>query len=69
MIELIVKIKCPFMSILRVVTQSVFGRLVDMFCNINKVPKFKCPCYIMHGTKDDVIAVDHGKGAFEQLGF
>lgn len=56
-----VVLECPFTSIIRVVSQSMFGRLVDMFQNINKLPKVKCPVYIMHGTKDDIIPVEHGK--------
>lgn len=38
-----------------------------MFVNVNKVGKFSCPTFIMHGSVDEVIAQEHGKELYENL--
>jgi fermentation-respiration switch protein FrsA (DUF1100 family) len=34
---------------------------LDIFPNIDKVGKIKCPTLVIHGTSDNVIDVSHGK--------
>ena len=36
----------------------------DIFCNIKKLHKVKCPALIIHGTRDDVVTLQHGKALF-----
>ena len=37
----------------------------DAFCNIKKIHKIKCPVLIIHGTRDDVVTLQHGKELFK----
>ncbi|KAG2378046.1 hypothetical protein C9374_008668 [Naegleria lovaniensis] len=60
-------LECPFVSICRIVSQSVFLRPVDMFCNINRIPNVKAPVIIFHGTNDDVVPYDHGKELYSNV--
>jgi len=60
-------LECPFMSCIRVVTNNILLRPLDMFVNINKVGKFTCPTFILHGSVDEVIPQEHGKELFENV--
>lgn len=60
-------LECPFMSIIRVVSDSVFGRMVDMFDNLDRMSKIRCPVYIMHGKRDNVIPVYHGMELYRNV--
>ncbi|KAL9646500.1 hypothetical protein ABK040_006559 [Willaertia magna] len=53
-------LECPFASICRIVTSSIFLRPVDMFLNINKIGNVKAPVIIFHGTIDSVVPYEHG---------
>jgi dipeptidyl aminopeptidase/acylaminoacyl peptidase len=39
----------------------------DMFENVKKMGKIKCPIFIMHGAADEVIPVFHAKVTRNQL--
>jgi pimeloyl-ACP methyl ester carboxylesterase len=60
-------LECPFSSIMRVVTQSIFARPLDMFVNINKISEVNFPVLILHGTNDDVVPFEHGKALWERI--
>jgi fermentation-respiration switch protein FrsA (DUF1100 family) len=56
-------IESGFTSVFRVVTRWI--RLpFDRFMNLEKMARVHCPVLVMHGTKDDVIPVSHGKALF-----
>jgi abhydrolase domain-containing protein 17 len=60
-------LECPFMSCVRVVTNNILLRPIDMFININKTSKFSAPVFIMHGSVDQVIAQQHGIELFASV--
>ena len=41
--------------------------LFDKFDNISKVPSFRMPVIVLHGSADEVISPAHGKTVFEAL--
>eukprot|EP01080_Neovahlkampfia_damariscottae_P010948 gene10948-3654_t len=53
-------LECPFLSCVRVVTNNMLLRPIDMFVNINKIGKVTSPVFILHGSVDQVIAQQHG---------
>ena len=56
----------PFMSILRVIFSNLRWTLwFDKFPNVNRVKNFDCPVYIIHGTRDEIVHVDHAHRLFE----
>lgn len=60
-------LECPFASIMRVVSNSVLARPLDMFQNISKIDQVKFPVLIIHGTLDDVVPFEHGKALWEKV--
>lgn len=59
----------PYKSILRIVL-SYFGEylgFMDMFNSIKKINKVKCPVKIIHGEKDELIHIIHGRDLYEKL--
>eukprot|EP00741_Cyanophora_paradoxa_P009088 tig00000145_g8800.t1 len=59
----------PLLSAVRVVFDlSDWVRFpTDIFANLHKVPKIRCPVYIIHGLVDEVINVAHGRKLHELL--
>lgn len=53
-------LECPFTSCVRVVFNTGLGRPIDMFTNINKIPRVRCPVMIFHGREDNIVPFDHG---------
>jgi len=37
----------------------------DEFRNIDKIPRVRCPVLVMHGTRDEIIPLAHGRRLFE----
>ncbi len=60
-------LECPFSSIMRVVTSTMFARPIDMFQNINKIDQVKFPVFIIHGRVDDVVPFDHGVSLYDKV--
>ena len=57
-------LQSPFLSAFRVLTRiPVFP--FDPFPNYRRISHVHCPLLIMHGTKDSVINIRHGKKLFE----
>jgi len=46
---------------------NILKSFFDMFETINKVDKINCPVKIVHGEKDELISIDHGKEIYEKL--
>jgi fermentation-respiration switch protein FrsA (DUF1100 family) len=40
---------------------------VDMFVNIDKISKVNSPVLIIHGDKDDIINIKHGKSLYNEV--
>ena len=57
-------LQSAFTSCIRV-AYDVKHTAFDAFCNIAKVHKIKCPVLVVHGTRDDVVPVQHGKELFK----
>jgi fermentation-respiration switch protein FrsA (DUF1100 family) len=58
-------LQSAFTSCIRV-AYDVKHTVFDVFCNIKKVHKIKCPVLIVHGTRDDVVSQEHGKELFKR---
>ncbi|KAM0844033.1 hypothetical protein ACQ4PT_057317 [Festuca glaucescens] len=56
----------PILSGLRVMYSSVKKTYwFDIYKNIEKIPRVKCPVLVIHGTNDDVVDCSHGKRLWE----
>ncbi|KAK9144234.1 hypothetical protein Sjap_004137 [Stephania japonica] len=53
------------LSGLRVLCQLKVTLCFDIYKNINKITKVKCPVLVIHGTEDDVVNWFHGNGLWE----
>ncbi|KAG6633719.1 uncharacterized protein LOC122290170 isoform X3 [Carya illinoinensis] len=53
------------LSGLRVLCHVKFTFCFDIYKNINKIKKVKCPVLVIHGTEDDVVNVLHGNGLWK----
>ncbi|XP_022772284.1 protein ABHD17C-like [Durio zibethinus] len=53
------------LSGLRVLCHVNFSFCVDIYKNINKIQKVKCPVLVIHGTEDDVVNWLHGNGLWK----
>lgn len=50
----------PFMSGMRVLTPSRALACLDIFPNIDRIKKVKCPVMVIHGRLDEEVGVSHG---------
>lgn len=64
-----VVLHCPIASGLRVITNNMEfpGHWFDIFRNLEKMDKVKCPVFIVHGTEDSIVAVEHGLALSRRL--
>ncbi|PSS01342.1 Protein ABHD17A like [Actinidia chinensis var. chinensis] len=53
------------LSGLRVVCHVKFSCCCDIYKNVNKIRKIKCPVLVIHGTEDDVVNWLHGNGLWK----
>ncbi|XP_061343043.1 uncharacterized protein LOC133289183 [Gastrolobium bilobum] len=53
------------LSGLRVLCHVKFTFCCDIYQNINKIKKVKCPVLVIHGTEDDVVNWLHGNGLWK----
>ncbi|KAK9928054.1 hypothetical protein M0R45_025208 [Rubus argutus] len=53
------------LSGLRVVCHVKFTFCFDIYKNINKIRKVKCPVLVIHGTEDDIVNWLHGNGLWQ----
>ncbi|XWS62212.1 hypothetical protein CRYUN_Cryun07bG0191300 [Craigia yunnanensis] len=53
------------LSGLRVLCHVKFTFCFDIYLNINKIQKVKCPVLVIHGTEDDVVNWQHGNGLWK----
>ncbi|EXC25882.1 hypothetical protein L484_003617 [Morus notabilis] len=53
------------LSGLRVLCHVKFTFCFDIYKNINKIKKVKCPVLVIHGTEDDVVNWLHGDGLWK----
>lgn len=53
------------LSGLRVLCHVKFTFCFDIYKNVNKIRKVKCPVLVIHGTEDDVVNWLHGSGLWK----
>ncbi|KAK6934940.1 hypothetical protein RJ641_035095 [Dillenia turbinata] len=53
------------LSGLRVLCNMKFTLCFDIYKNVNKIKKVKCPVLVIHGTEDDVVNWFHGNGLWK----
>lgn len=56
----------PYKSLLSIISNSNY-KMLDHMVSINKIKKIKSPIKIYHGTKDDIIDVEHSKELYDKL--
>jgi len=54
-------LQSPLLSAVRVVMNTPKTMWFDIFSNVDKISKVKCPVLIIHGDRDEVINVRHGQ--------
>mmetsp|Transcript_10042 Transcript_10042/g.21040 ORF Transcript_10042/g.21040 Transcript_10042/m.21040 type:complete len:410 (+) Transcript_10042:182-1411(+) len=57
----------PFMSGMRVLTPSRALACLDIYPNIDRMRKTKCPVMIIHGRLDEEVAINHGIAMYEAI--
>lgn len=57
----------PFMSGMRVLTPSRALACLDIYPNIDRIKRVKCPVFILHGMLDEEVEVTHGIGLYEAV--
>jgi len=60
-------LQSPLLSAVRVVVHVPFTLPIDIFANLDKIHKIKAPVFIIHGTADEVISVEHGRELYRRL--
>lgn len=53
-------LQSPVLSILRVAFPLRYTLPVDMFANGDVIPHVPAPCFIVHGTRDEIVPFRHG---------
>mmetsp|Transcript_19623 Transcript_19623/g.34393 ORF Transcript_19623/g.34393 Transcript_19623/m.34393 type:complete len:201 (+) Transcript_19623:220-822(+) len=61
-------LQSPLLSIYRVAFSSSFTLPGDMFPNVDRIGRVKCPVYIVHGTKDEIIPSYHAEDLVRNCG-
>merc|ERR1712187_433086 len=54
-------LQSPLLSIYRVALHSRITMPGDMFANVDKIGQVRCPTYVVHGTKDEIIPFWHAE--------
>jgi fermentation-respiration switch protein FrsA (DUF1100 family) len=54
-------LQSPLLSIFRIAFGSRITLPGDMFANVDKIEHVKCPVYVVHGTKDEIVPFWHGE--------
>jgi len=57
----------PIMSGIRVLTASRLMSCLDIYPNIDRIRKVKCPVFIIHGMEDIEVDVSHGLSLLEAV--
>jgi fermentation-respiration switch protein FrsA (DUF1100 family) len=57
-------LQSPLLSVFRVVFNFRFTFPGDMFPNIDRVANIKCPVFIIHGTRDEIVPFWNGEQLF-----
>lgn len=54
-------LQSPFTSVVRIKVNTGKKIFFDMFRNVDRIDKVKCPVFIIHGKVDEVVPFDHGE--------
>jgi fermentation-respiration switch protein FrsA (DUF1100 family) len=58
-------LQTPLSSIYRVILDFRFTLPGDMFPNIDRIGKIRCPMLIIHGTRDEIVPMQHSVDLYE----
>ncbi len=61
-------LQSPMCSVYRVLFNFRFTLPGDAFPNIDRMPRIKCPVFIIHGTRDDIVPFRNGERLFFATG-
>mmetsp|Transcript_11762 Transcript_11762/g.12924 ORF Transcript_11762/g.12924 Transcript_11762/m.12924 type:complete len:255 (+) Transcript_11762:53-817(+) len=51
----------PIASIFRVMLNFRFTMPGDKFCNVDRVKQTDCPVFVIHGSRDEIVSIDHAR--------
>ncbi|KAF0976645.1 hypothetical protein FDP41_004544 [Naegleria fowleri] len=54
-------LQSPFTTVVRIKVNTNKKIFFDMFRNIDRIDKVKCPVFIIHGKVDEVVPFEHGE--------
>jgi len=57
----------PFTSGMRVLTPSRALACLDIYPNIDRIKRVKCPVFIIHGVQDEEVDIGHGHSLYEAV--
>lgn len=57
----------PFTSGMRVLTPSRLLACLDIYPNIDRIKKIKCPCMLIHGYLDQEVDISHGQDLYNAV--
>ena len=62
-------LQSPLLSAVRVAFPNLSFSIpwTDIFLSVNKAAHFSCPTLVVHGARDGVIAVSHGREMAERI--
>ena len=58
-------LQTPLTSVYRVILEFRFTLPGDMFPNIDRIKRIRCPLLIIHGTRDEIVPIQHAKDLFK----
>lgn len=57
----------PFLSIYRVVMDTRCTLIGDQFPNVDYAPHIRCPAFLIHGTKDNIVPFSHSERLHQEF--
>lgn len=61
-------LQTPLNSVYRVIIDFRFTLPGDMFPNIDRIKRVKCPLLIIHGTRDEIVPITHAQDLYRAAG-
>mmetsp|Transcript_73220 Transcript_73220/g.136828 ORF Transcript_73220/g.136828 Transcript_73220/m.136828 type:complete len:261 (-) Transcript_73220:85-867(-) len=58
-------LQSPMLSIYRIPFEFRFTLPGDIFTNVSRIDKVRCPVFIIHGTRDEIVPVWHGQHLYD----
>lgn len=60
-IPLAIMVQSPLLSVYRVAFNFRFTLPGDMFPNVDRIRQVRCPVFVIHGTRDEIVPFRNGE--------